>query len=271
MDSSTSCFRISTAIFFLAVVCLPLSLTDRDAEAAANDHRSTPVAGCVWADTSKGGIIDLQSIANKDGTARFLDKPAPDTFLYSYNPCFGFTEGTCTNAFVCQATATKDEYYLTGAVSNGVQVSQDSKGRTILHYQAITEIQRNSYVTLICDMNAHEPSMVALGDVSYAEYHMELTTKCACPNGCSGSGPDFSITIGFELSVGSILSITSVGVFTVYLLAGVVYNWARHHRHGSELIPNLSLWSSLPGLIKDGCMFTRSKLCGSGRAGYNTI
>ena len=32
---------------------------------------------------------------------RMQDQFAPDTYAYSFNPCYPFTEGTCVNAAVC--------------------------------------------------------------------------------------------------------------------------------------------------------------------------
>ena len=31
--------------------------------------------------------------------------------------------------------------------------------------------------------------------------------------------------------------------------------------HGMELIPHLSYWKQLPGLVKDGCVFSRGQSC----------
>ena len=54
-----------------------------------------------------------------------------------------------------------------------------------------------------------------------------------------------------------------------YLLSGVLYKKAVYGSTGSDLIPNIDFWASLPGLIRDGYMFFISPCLGH-RVEYRT-
>eukprot|EP00053_Salpingoeca_punica_P009337 m.83567 g.83567 ORF g.83567 m.83567 type:complete len:231 (-) comp14982_c0_seq2:276-968(-) len=64
-----------------------------------------------------------------------------------------------------------------------------------------------------------------------------------------------------KLSTGSILTIVFFVTLTVYFLLGAVYNHYRNNRSGVEMVPNLEFWQSLPGLIKEGFMFSTHCIC----------
>eukprot|EP00004_Rigifila_ramosa_P007937 TRINITY_DN19122_c0_g1_i1.p2 TRINITY_DN19122_c0_g1~~TRINITY_DN19122_c0_g1_i1.p2 ORF type:complete len:229 (+),score=46.03 TRINITY_DN19122_c0_g1_i1:3-689(+) len=86
------------------------------------------------------------------------------------------------------------------------------------------------------------------------EYIIHFPTSLACDLGGDESG---------GLSGGSIfLIIFFVGTF-LYCAGGVVYN-QRQGVTGIEMVPNIQFWRELPGLVKDGCVFTKTKLTGGG-------
>lgn len=58
----------------------------------------------------------------------------------------------------------------------------------------------------------------------------------------------------------------------VYLVGGVAYNKFHAKREGIELIPNVSFWMALPGLVKDGHLYTFNKARGLvGGRGYEEM
>lgn len=61
-------------------------------------------SACMYHD-SKYGTIDLSSIGNMSGIAAFKDMTSiyPNDYLYSYNPCYKFTEASCQNVSGCQS------------------------------------------------------------------------------------------------------------------------------------------------------------------------
>lgn len=60
------------------------------------------VSSCVC-ETADGSRVDLSPLGNVNNTPRFLDVPDKSgLYSYSWNPCFGFNEGTCQNVGICQ-------------------------------------------------------------------------------------------------------------------------------------------------------------------------
>jgi len=45
-------------------------------------------------------------------------------------------------------------------------------------------------------------------------------------------------------------------VSTVYIIAGMGYRYRWQEARGLEMIPNRDFWSVLPGLVKDGCVYS---------------
>jgi len=57
----------------------------------------------------------------------------------------------------------------------------------------------------------------------------------------------------------------------VYLVAGVLFNKFKRGLTGVELVPNVTFWSSIPGLVKDGVMFIVNKIRGLRGGGYQSV
>ena len=57
-----------------------------------------------------------------------------------------------------------------------------------------------------------------------------------------------------------------------YLVGGIVFMKFVKGAEGKEIIPNVTLWMGIPGLIKDGALFIKSKLTGfKSDANYETL
>ena len=56
------------------------------------------------------------------------------------------------------------------------------------------------------------------------------------------------------------LLVTLFGVAAPYCIGGMVYNKYRHGTDGVEMIPHREFWKAMPGLAKDGILFTKGKL-----------
>ncbi|XP_048756139.2 uncharacterized protein LOC125666854 isoform X2 [Ostrea edulis] len=150
---------------------------------------------CTMAD---GGLIDLTSLGNQNQLPAFPDTYAMDGYFYSYNPCYSFIEGACTNAAACQIIGDQSAQYQIGDANSamfdfdGINVhvkysSTDSTGLT-----------RNLDVTLVCDMSGQPASFQPQGETGGLDYAFTLTTICACPNGCGAPPPTdpFTTTAG---------------------------------------------------------------------------
>ncbi len=90
----------------------------------------------------------------------------------------------------------------------------------------------------------------------------EVTAKR--PEFCKGGGGGSS----GGLSGGWIFIIILLSVSFVYVVAGCLINWRLRGRNlGKEACPNAAFWAALPGLAKDGVVFTVTKIkaCCGGR------
>lgn len=45
-------------------------------------------------------------------------------------------------------------------------------------------------------------------------------------------------------------------VIVLYIVGGVLFQKYYRHESGWDLIPNREFWMALPGLVKDGCVYT---------------
>jgi len=100
------------------------------------------------------------------------------------------------------------------------------------------------------------------------------TVTFASTAGCSHSGQPSGGGGGGGLSGGSIFLIIFFVTFPVYVAAGCIYKRQKMGTTGMESCPNVDFWRSLPGLIKDGFVFTFSKIkacCGKGDASYQEV
>eukprot|EP00048_Salpingoeca_helianthica_P006783 m.102585 g.102585 ORF g.102585 m.102585 type:complete len:288 (+) comp14122_c2_seq1:35-898(+) len=115
-------------------------------------------------------------------------------------------------------------------------------------------------------------------------YEMDITSCAACVNGCGGGpsppppppppgppgppgppsppGPpgSSSSSSSTSLDVGWILVIVLLCSLFVYFVGGMVFLKYKRQASGREMVPNVEFWSSLPGLIKDGFLFTVAKV-----------
>lgn len=225
------------------------------------------VCKCTFDDGS--GTIDLSPLGKQDGTALIQDQfPQGSSYAYSFNPCYPFTEGTCVNAAGCQVDATGNVYYNIGDAGK-VTLAYD--GTNLIGTYTADDGARTSKVTYKCDPNADPSQDVAVGETQQQLYEFTITSKYCCPQGSDpgpgpGPGPNPQIEVTVSVSVGSVLLIVFFALAVVYLVAGILFNKFARHNTGKEVVPNVSLWVALPGLVKDGCLFVVGKI--TRRGGY---
>ena len=122
----------------------------------------------------------------------------------------------------------------------------------------------SSTVNVICGTG--DDSLQAVNENVNCKWSFTLNSAYVCTLTASSGGS----SAGKGLSGGSIfLILFFVGAF-VYLVGGILFNKYKRGLSGSELIPNIGFWRDLPGLVKDGCVFSFNKvraLCGGGRTG----
>ncbi len=93
---------------------------------------------------------------------------------------------------------------------------------------------------------------------------LEFPTSAGCPLS-SGQKP--------ALSAGSIILILLLAVCVpLYVIGGCVYNRFASGASGVEAFPHIAFWRALPGLVRDGFVFTWRKLtCSSAGGGYTNV
>jgi len=117
--------------------------------------------------------------------------------------------------------------------------------------------------------------------------HAEIGTATPCSTFTFGAVVDFGVSIGGSVaeggtSGGTIFLIILIVVIPVYIVAGCLFmRYQRGTVTMKESCPHFEFWSTIPGLIKDGCIFTAKKLKefyhnmagggGGGGADYNEV
>lgn len=104
-----------------------------------------------------------------------------------------------------------------------------------------------------------------------------------CSRFAYGGTKDFNISISAggtassssssSMSGGTVFIIIVIVVSAVYIIVGCIYNRVRKGTTGMrESCPQNEFWCDLPGLMKDGFLFTKAKLTGKGGGdGYDKI
>ncbi|KAL3831678.1 hypothetical protein ACJMK2_023401 [Sinanodonta woodiana] len=222
---------------FIFVVCLSQIYTVR-CQNPCVDRNSCK---CTFKD---GSFVDLSSLGNTDSTPRFKDVVSPDGNFYSFNPCYGFNEGSgCTNAAICLIATEHRAYYMFANPSDGY-FQNDPVSNTLVLYYFNQKAGVPAIVDLICDKNAQNPLFRTNG-LTTRGLSLSLRSKWACTNGPTGS-----------ISAGTVLCIIFFSLLLAYLTGGMVFMRFRKNARGLEIVPNVTLWKSIPGLIKDGVKFS---------------
>jgi hypothetical protein len=112
---------------------------------------------------------------------------------------------------------------------------------------------------------------------------MQLSSSAVCPSSPNPPGPNPQppgpqVTIEVEhngMGGTAFVVVVFVGGF-LYVVGTVLYNKFKLGKTGKELAPHPEFWLSLPGLIKDGFIFTFTKIRGickrdSNAGGYSAV
>lgn len=206
-----------------------------------------------------GGELDLTSLGNSDNTPRFKDVLSKgEGNYYSYNPCNPFQEKECKDAAACILNPDKSQSITIGDAEKAAFNYDDDTGNVIIGYTsgAIKDL-RLTEVLLVCDESACEPEISADGQQDQGYFQLTLKTVCACPDGCSASGPKNCGDNG--ISGGTIICIIAISVLIMYFVIGILTMKFVKRKEGIEIIPNVTFWRTLPVLIKGGVLFSISK------------
>ncbi|XP_052260008.1 uncharacterized protein LOC127864390 isoform X2 [Dreissena polymorpha] len=220
---------------------------------------------------SDGRGVYLNSLGHTDGTPAFKDIKGDDGSVYSYNPCYPFSEGGSAQVAACQTNTIEQSSDIgdqqtaqLGAGDSGLEVGYTA-GRGLL---TATTVQ------LVCDLHACKPIMTAQGATGLNSFTLTLKTVCACPGACNEAGPLNPCTGGGGggggISGGVVFLIIFACLLLIYIIGGVSFMKFVRRAEGKELLPNYGFWSNLPGYIKSGTLFVISP-CRKKSASYNSI
>ena len=223
---------------------------------------------------TEGGYINLEKLdqAKQNGQPKW--SAIPDVTLtdttYAYNPCTAFTStAPCTSVAGCQTQYSNN--YAMGTQESATFQKDTTLGTTLVY----TNTGGTFKVQLVCDADKEGDLTNAAQDPSLPyDYSMTLTTKYACsdiappPAGHGGKGSGSS-----GLSPGSIMLIVFFVCITVYLVGGILFNKFYRGANGKEIVPQVDFWIALPGLARDGALFSWNKVrsLGGKRANYDDV
>jgi len=131
--------------------------------------------------------------------------------------------------------------------------------------------------------NEDGPTEKDSNDTMHVKFFREIKLNFRCKEGVEGGPYQLSdpagctTTVDFEtmygcagkgkakgLSGGSILLIILLVLIVVYIIGGFVFNVKyKGMPFNKEAFPHLEFWGSIPGLVKDGVVFTVSKIRGA--------
>lgn len=234
--------RLTTVVFTLVI----LTIRQGYGQLIKSCEFDSDSCGCK---TDKG-VLSLKKFADKQVASEKTSVGA----VYYWNPCKDFTKGS-VSASCIQYFPASGLYYDCGVHTSTTTDVKD--GDAIFHMDSAVQILHS---TLRCKCGSGD-KLEYINEQPYSTYNLVLTSDACCV-----SSPGSGASSG--LSVGSILLIVLVCVIFGYLLVGVVVQTTVRKAQGKERIPNIQMWSAIPGLIRDGFQFTFS---GCRSSGYNEI
>ncbi|CAF1085215.1 unnamed protein product [Adineta ricciae] len=215
-------------------------------------------------ESKEKGVIDISSLANKDGKAAFPDETPSigSNYIYSYNPCKSFSEGdTCKDVAVCQVSKDKTLTFILGK-QDSAKWNEGAGAGTNPTIEYTFELKHVT-VELQCTDSA-TAELEALGESPTNNYKFRLLSKCSCWNGCKAAG-------GGGLPGGVVFIIILLVLAVVYIIGFAIYNKVRLQRTGLDILPHRTFWVALPVYARDGVIYIFRRATGKGGLEYNKI
>ncbi|XP_070532863.1 cation-dependent mannose-6-phosphate receptor-like isoform X2 [Ptychodera flava] len=122
-------------------------------------------------------------------------------------------------------------------------------------------------VVVRCIESTNDRLLVHGRDTHRPEYYnMTLETKYGC---LQRSPPPSEPSHG--VSIGTMLIVIALSGVILYCGVGFLFQRTVYGAQGMDQIPHYEFWSSLPGLIKDGCGFVSSNCKTKQPEGYDSL
>eukprot|EP00117_Sycon_ciliatum_P012307 scpid75211/ scgid13432/ len=231
---------------------------------AKSDTYEVVKTGPCTADIKYHGVlqhkIDLHPL-NSDNPAKPTFSIPGGGYTFLYNPCTGMnTPCSGGSETVCQIDG--NSHYPAGR-TNFSTFTFLELGKIQLEYDEdpADGKARRSFFTLMCSKTATEPNITYVEEKPGGHYRFNFQWKTFC-----GEIPD---SAPGGLSGGSYMLIIVLPAVALYFVVGIVVQ--KFVLKGDNMLPNSGLWTSLPGLVKDGFFLIVPCSGGASKPGYDSI
>jgi len=230
---------------------------------------------CGTYTASDGSRFDLSSLTKPEGYTTTVN-----TNNYAWNYCAPVPNlpnmPACTNTMALlvngSGSAKNQKCYNIGStlanpsysISDGVNGPGSGVQITYKNEECTTVLRVN------CNMNFEYLYKNVQATPATCNFVIIVQAKVGCKIGTPPAEPTHP---KHGLSHGSVFLIVFFAVLASYFIFGALIKWkAMGATPGAELIPNSEFWASLPGLIGDGCRFSKDKALGlCGRSSYSSL
>jgi len=187
---------------------------------------------------------------------------------YTLNLCDGVSSGCSSSAAVCMSDNTKNEYVNLGSLSTRSTVSlggeEPGEGVVVLFGQGdpCPDGVFTSTVLVLCDPTAKKPEVQVLPDE--CDYSFQIISDHGCGKVATSSEiheqseedkSDESGTDSGEV-VAIVILVLLLFAVVLYFALGAVWQKKKNDASTfSEYIIHREFWTSIPGLVIDGCKF----------------
>jgi hypothetical protein len=185
-----------------------------------------------------------------------------NSYDVSYTPCVSSTCSSDSGVSVCLLFSGSTFGWSIGdmATAQWLPSARNDEGFQLTFSAENGRI--TSKIDFLCDPSFASPGILEPGpngaEPIFDQYHFQWKSVYACPlkKGSSGGG-------GGGLAGGWIFIIVLCCVLFVYFVGGFIFlRFYRKEEGIQNQIPQYSFWVSIPGLVKDGCVFTYQKTTG---------
>jgi len=169
-----------------------------------------------------------------------------------------------------------------------IQISFLTSGGINVSYPTGGSGKRSSVINLICDesVTTLDPTKLQwnIAQTPGLVYTFTLLHAVGCPTSSGqttgGASTTSSSTTGggsnsshhkMLIGVGWIMDICFLCLAVVYFVGGMLFLKFVKKEEGANIIPNVNFWKALPGLFKDGIVFSFKKMMFCKKNSYSTV
>ena len=236
------------------------------AVAFAQSPNCKPTEGVDFTNVPKGSCPNI---------IQYLNGDPGSPYAFDFNWCNTAASSSCAPSYVVQGGGGVCDRPFTGWTSG---MSWNAQYQQV-SYTVNDGAGTTATVTVTCDPNGADNTITCpsqyqvVGPNPSYQYTISLTSKCACPGGCSGGGGG---DVASGLTGGGIFLILFFVGGALYAGIGFAYGFKMLGLTGVEAFPNIAFWRDFPALLKEGCGFFVAKVKGlsgggGGGGGYATV